>query len=287
MLLGTLNIEENLGRELAKDYFIHPMKGDELPEIDALFIDWIPRAKKKSPSVVLQATVVDHYVKKKVPTIIFDRFLGVTNKEYKWLKKFKTYFFEPAVNHRRKFDYLPIWTPEIYNISTYPDIKIYPREVDLGCDDYLKNKLKSFEKYYVEFASLYPSRKVCYSTKLPKEKRDEYYEAGVGEVRYSVDDLKFFVLIGTHKAYDIGYLYPDLFWYMKRGCIPLLPQEHRYFHSIFSECVIKKMGDISYLMGGYDRVAVPILVDIYERVEKYFPEMKMNHTVDVIKRCLE
>jgi hypothetical protein len=287
MLLGTLNIEENLGRELAKDYSMHPMKGDELPKIDALFIDWIPRSKKKSPSVVLQATVVDWYVKRKVPTIIFDRFLGVTNKEYKWLRKFKTYFFEPAINHRRKFDYLPIWTPEIYNMSTYPNIKIYPREVDLGCVDYLKNKLKSFEKYYVEFAKLYPKHHVAYTHKLPKEKEEEYNDANIHYRNFAPDNLKFFILIGTQKAYDMGYLYPYLFWYMERGCIPLLPTEHKYFHSIFSECVIEKMGDISYIMGGYDRLAVPILVDIYERVGKYFPEMKMNHTVDVIKRCLE
>jgi hypothetical protein len=39
-------------------------------------------------------------------------------------------------------------------------------------------------------------------------------------------------------------------------------------------------------MGGYD-YAIPAIVEIYQRVEKYFPEMKMNHTVDVIKRCLE
>jgi len=286
MLLGTLNIEEDLGRELSKDHFMHPMKSGELPDIDALFIDWIPRAKKKSPTVVLQATVVDHYVKKKVPTIIFDRFLGVTNKEYKWLRKFKTYFFEPAINHRRKFDYLPIWTPEIYDIHTYPDVELKDREVDLGCVDWLSNKLKSFEKYYVEFGKLYPNYEIAYTTKLPKEKDEEYSDANVKYRIFSAETLKFFVLIGTQKAYDIGYLYPDLFWYMKRGCIPLLPQEHKYFHSLFPGLVIEKPGDINYVMGGYD-YAIPTIVDIHQRVEKYFPEMKMNHTVDVIKRCLE
>jgi hypothetical protein len=286
MLLGTLNIEENLGRELAKDYELLEMKGDKTPNIDALFIDWIPRAKKKTPAVVLQATVVDHYVQKKVPTIVFDRFLGVTNKEYKWLKKFRAFFFEPAVNHRRKFDYLPIWTPKIYDLHTYPDIKIDGREVDLGGVDYLKNKLKSFEKYYVEFGKLYPKCHISYSTKLPKEKEDEYYDANVWYRIAAAENIKTFVLIGTQKAYDMGYLYPYLFYYMERGCLPLLPQEHKYFHSLFSDTVIEKPADINYVLGGYDFV-IPVLVDIYQRIEEYFPEMKINHTVDVIKRCLE
>jgi hypothetical protein len=285
MLLGTLNIEENLNKELAKTYDIIPMTGEK-PNIDALFVDWIPRSKKRSPSVVLQATVVDWYVKKKVPTIIFDRFLGVTNKEYKWLRKFKTYFFEPAINYRRKFDYLPIWTPEIYDIHTYPDVELNGREVDLGSVDWLSNKLKSFEKYYVEFGKLYPKHHIAYTTKLPKEKEEEYVDANVSYRIFPAENLKFFVLIGTQKAYDIGYLYPELFHYMKRGCVPLLPQEHKYFHSLFSEVVIAKPGDINYVMGGY-KYAIPTIVEIYQCVEKYFPEMKMNHTVDVIKRCLE
>jgi len=285
MLLGTVNIEENLGKELSKDFDLITMKGEK-PNIDALFVDWIPRSKKRSPSVVLQATVVDWYVKKKVPTIIFDRFLGVTNKEYKWLKKFKTYFFEPAINHRRKFDYLPIWTPEIYDMVTYPNIEVKGREVDLGCTDYLRNKLKAFEKYYVEFGKLYPKYTVNYTWDLPQEKQEEYGEANVNQRNFAAENLKYFMLIGTQKAYEIGYLYPDLFWYMERGCIPLLPQEHKYFHSLFADTVIEKLGDIGYLMGGYNYV-VPALVDIYERVEKYFPEMKINHTIDVIKRCLE
>lgn len=285
MLLGTVNIEENLGKELSKDFDLITMTGEK-PNIDALFVDWIPRSKKRSPAVVLQATVVDWYVKKKVPTIIFDRFLGVTNKEYKWLRKFKTYFFEPAINHRRKFDYLPIWTPEIYDIHTYPDVELNGRGLDLGCTDYLSNKLKSFEKYYVEFGKLYPTYEIGYNNRLLKEKTDEYHEANVKEWIISADNMKFFILIGTQKSYDIGYLYPSLFEYMKRGCVPLLPQENKYFHSLFPGLVIEKPGDINYVMGGY-KYAIPTIVDIYQRIEKYFPEMKMNHTVDVIKRCLE
>jgi hypothetical protein len=228
---------------------------------------------------------MDNYARKKIPTVVFDRHLRLTNKEYNWLRKFKVYFFEPAINYRRKFRYLPVWT-EIYDIGSYPDVG-FNRKVDLGSVDDLGNKLKSFEEYYIKFGRLYPRWGIRYNHHLTSEKRSEYQESYVYSSRVEPNNTKCFILIGTQKAYEMGYLYPYVFDNMRQGCLPLLPQEHKYFHCLFSDTIIEKMGDINYILEGWNILCIPSLVDIYERVEKYYPEMKVNYTVDVITKCLE
>ena len=288
MRLGVLNIDRVLEGHLQVKYDVtHLDHVKDFPDIDALYIDWIP-GNRTTPTLIRQAAVMDNYVKKKIPVILFDRHLRVSNKEYNWLRKFKVFFFEPAINYRRKFRYMPVWT-EIYDISSYPNVSL-ERAIDLGCFDYLHNKLKSFEEYYVEFGRLYPKWSTWYierDDRLSKEKRDEYYELNVKPGGFSSLNTKCSVLIGTQKAYEMGYLYPYIFDIMRDGCLPLLPQEHRYFHCLFSDTVIEKPGDINYILEGYNVLCIPSLIDIYERVEKYYPEMKVNHTVDVITKCLE
>jgi hypothetical protein len=286
MKLGTLNIDEVLRDHLPKDYDIVSLEmSKDFPEIDALYIDWMT-GNKTAPGLIRQAAVMDKYARKKIPVVIFDRHLRLTNKEYNWLRKFRVFFFEPAINYRRKFRYLPVWT-EIYDLHSYPDIDLEVKDIDIGCFDDLGNKLKSFEKYNVVFGSLYPKWKNCYRVPVPKEKKSEYKDLNVTGDVFSQIMVKCFILIGTQKAYEMGYLYPYVFDHMRKGCLPLLPQEHKYFHCLFSDTVIEKMGDINYILEGYKILCIPTLVDIYERVEKYYPEMKVNHTVDVITKCLE
>jgi hypothetical protein len=284
--LGTLNIDKVLRDHLPKDYDIVSLEAlghSDFPKIDALYVDWMS-GNKSAPTLIRQAAVMDNYARKKIPTVIFDRHLRLTNKEYNWLRKFKVYFFEPAVNYRRKFRYLPVWT-KIYDIGTFPHIDL-DRAIDLGCIDSLGNKIKAFEKYYTVFGSLYPKWMSCY-TELVPEREEEFKELNVRNTAFKPNSVKCSILIGTQKAYEMGYLYPYVFDHMRQGCLPLLPQEHKYFHCLFSDTVIEKMGDINYILEGYNILCVPTLVDIYERVEKYYPEMKVNHTVDVITKCLE
>jgi len=285
MKLGTLNIDSVLeGHLQVKCDVTHLDHIEDFPDIDALYVDW-ETGDKRRPVMVRQARVMDTYVKKKIPVVLFDRHLRLTNKEYNWLRKFKVFFFEPAINYRRKFRYIPVWT-EIYDLHTFPNIE-FDRRIDLGSFDDLGNKLKAFEKYNVMFGQLYPKWKNHYNHLRALEKREEYKESNVHISRVESNDTKCFILTGTQKAYEMGYLYPYVFDHMRNGCLPLLPQEHRYFHCLFSDTVIEKMGDINYILEGWDVLCIPTLVDIYERVEKYYPEMKVNHTVDVITKCLE
>jgi len=286
MKLGTLYIDKVLEGWLPKSYDSISLDGQEdFPEIDALFIDW-SKGKKNRPRILRQSAVVNNYVKKKIPIMIFDRLLCLTNREYNWLKKFNVKFFEPALNHRREFEYLPIWT-ETFGLHTYPYIDMSAKDIDIGCTDYLDNKLKAFEKHYVKFGKLYPNWKNCYAMPISKEKKEEYKDLNVYNETFQHQRMKTFVLIGTNKAYEIGYLNTDVFNYMMSGCLPLLPEEHRYFHGVFSEVVIEKPQDINWILQGWDTIAIPTIAEIYNRINTFYPEMKVNHTIDVIRRCLE
>lgn len=286
MKLGTLNIDEVLANHFPESYNLIPIEGEDLPDIDALFIDWIPRGKKRIPSFVQQAKVINEYIKKNTRTIIFDRYLGLTSKEFEWLKKFDVVFTEPAICYRKDFETLLPWT-EMYDLSTFPNIDLKDKTIDLGTKDLLRNKLKSFENYYVEFSSNYPRYSVVYWSNLLKEKEDEYKEAGLKKTNFEFKDLKSTIIIGTNTAYDVGYLYPEVFNLMRVGCLPMIPKEHRYFWSLFDDLVIEKIGWINYNLSVYEVSCIPLLVDIYERIETYWPEMMIEHTIDFLTRKLE
>jgi hypothetical protein len=286
MILGTLNMDEVLADYFPGTYEMIPLTGEELPEVDALFIDWIPRGKKKTPAIIQQAKVINHYVKHKKRTVIFDRYLGMTSNEHEWLKKFNVVFTEPAIKFRSGFTTLMPWT-ETYHLGSYPEIDHDKKTIDLATKDLLRNKIGPFEDYYVEFATHYPKFSVTYWSNLLKEKEDEFKEAGLKKRSFEFEEVKATILIGTKTAYDVGYLYPETFNLMRKGVLPLLPKEHKYFWSLFDELLIDKIGWIGYNLSVYEVTAIPLLVDVYQNVEKMWPEMKIEHTVDFLTRKLE
>jgi len=287
MKLGVLNIDVTLANFFPKEIEITHLDTEEnLPQVDALFIDWIPRSKRKTYAIVQQAKIIKHYTRKKQKILIFDRYLGLTQKEFNWLKNFDVTFLEPAIKYRENFDYLPIWT-ELYDLKSYPDIEIKEKIFDLGTKDLLKNKIASFEDYYVKFSLNYPKKSVVYWSNLLKEKEEEYKEVGIRKTNFDFEKLKATVLIGTPLHYNIGYLYPEVFNLMRVGCLPLLPKEHKYFWSLFDELVIDKIGYINYNLGIYETVAIPMIVDVYEKIREMFPEMNVEYTINFLMEKLK
>lgn len=286
MKLGTLNVDEVLASYFPKSYELVPLNGEELPEIDALLIDWVPRGKKKTPAVIQQAKIINHYVKQKKRTVIYDRYLGLTVHEFEWLKKFDVVFTEPAIKYRRDFTSIMPWT-ETYDLSSYPDIDFSKKTIDLATKDLLRNKIGPFEDYYVEFATHYPKHSVVYWSNLLKEKEDEYKDAGLKKTNFEFENVRTTIIIGTKTAYDVGYLYPEVFNLMRVGVLPLLPKEHRFFWSLFDELLIEKLGWINYNLSVYEATVIPLLVDVYQKIETMWPEMKVEHTIDFLLRELE
>ena len=283
MRLGVFNCDKRLLGWMPKTYELVYLENEaELPDVDAVLIDWIPRYVTDKNKLANQAAIVDYYASSKKPVVLYDKYLDITEREFKYLKKFNVYFFEPAVNNRDGFIFLPPWTEELKLMDLPWDGK---KEIDLGHIGTLKNRLKSFESYYVDLAEQFPKYTVHYTASLPKHKIDEYKNAGVSRKEFSWNDIKCFVLIDTPNNYEIGYLNPDVFDAMYMGCFPLLPKEHRYYHSVFPP--VKDIIQVSLEIDCYNGVGTTTLLDIYENISKTFPEMLISNTVDTIRKCVE
>ena len=288
-MLGTFNIHLDLWNKLRKTQKICQLFSDpineknDLPELSGLLIDWVP---KTNPNFTKQAVIIENYTKKKIPIVLFDRYLSLSKKEDNWLRKFRVFFFEPAINYRRGFSYLPQWIEK-------PDFKYYSkdknqREYDLAykCDN-LNNNLKNFEKYYFEYAKLYPDKNVVYSTNnINKHKEKQYKEFGLKRVfDFYFSQATFTIAIDTEKNYNIGYLDENVFEAMSKNCLPLLPTEHKYFNAMFSGLTLSVWSDVTYcidMLGGTKEV---IIEEIYGKIEKVYPEFMIDNVVEVIKNC--
>lgn len=284
MKLGVFNCSKDILEELPYDVVQLDNLTSEL-DVDALFIDWLPRNLTDSKKLAQQAALVEACAKGKKTVVLFDKYLDINEREYKYLKKFNTLFFEPAVNYREGFSFLPPWT-KCYDLTELPTYgERGKRDIDLGYIGTLKNRMKGFEKYYVEFAELYPKFNVSYSSSLPKPKIDEYKDAGVTKKEFAYKDMKCFILIDTPRNYEIGYLNPDVFDIISMGCFPMLPIEHRFYHSVFE--VIKDIKFIPFNIQGWEKVREVMLLDMYNNIKTVFPEMSIEYAVETIKKCVE
>ena len=259
--------------------------GSDAAKIDGLFLDWVPPNFEKD--FIYQAQLVERYVKK-IPIVIFDRHFSVTHQEASWMKKYKTFLFEPAlVTGRSEFVYLPEWT-SYYSVL---DTEDRPYNV-IDISKNLEYRIESFEKWYMEYARLFPDKKVAYYTKTIKDfKKEEYNKSNLifieGDVLpdYTVSD--FTVIHSNKNVCEIGYLDPVYFIAMNHGCIPLLPDEHRFFHSIFKDLIVKDTKEMDYYVSLYSRVNGPIIEGIFDRMKKHFPEFTVEYASDIVRKCYE
>jgi hypothetical protein len=286
-MIGKYDINNIFPEELSETMEIQPLEVEsgELPFLDGLIIDWVDKADKNAFSK--QALLVEHYIKKRVPTVIYDRNFTLLNKEYNWLQKFKTFFFEPAINNRIGFGYLPQYT-QMLSMDDFDLWEERDRNIDLLYMGPLKNKLSSFERYYKEFASLYPDAVVAYcDDTLPIEKIQEYNDCNLRLYKNpNWNDVKCTLLIDSSKNYRIGYLDPVIFEAMKNGCIPLLPAEHRYFGNMFGYDINSHI-DVDFYVSTIGDASEAIIEDIYNRIESYYSEFTINYFCDIIKGCFK
>ncbi len=275
-MLGTVNIEHNLKLGLIEQGTPVIEIGEKMEEVNALFIDWMV---KENPLYMKQAAIIEHYVKTGVPIVIFDRYLVLTQQEFGWLKKFNVSFLEPAVNNRPEFEYLPQW------IKDRPEYKSFSkRPITLAYSGILSDRIKSFEKYYKEYASLFPSNKVCYSSETAQKKtavwQDHNLEKSSG-IEYG--DVSFTILIGSLNEYRCGYIREDLWPILAKGCVPLLPIEHRFFGTVFKDLIVDGEDTVDYYVSCYAKIGPALVEEIYNNLLRIFPEFKINYAVDRIK----
>lgn len=270
------NVDDNIINQIDS---ITKSKGKEYT---SAFINWIPTKKGTSQqtasALLTQTDLLEKYVKK-IPFVIFDRYRSMTKEEYDWLKKFKVTFFEPAIVPRDGFKYLPNWT----KIKTLEDIQFNDsnRSVNLGYIGSLSDKTRSFEKYYVNVKEMHDIT-VSYHTKLIPIK--DYDKMGIMNVPLNFKDIEFTVIIGNANDYIVGHLDQYYFKALDNNCIPLVPMENRYYSAL--PFTVNSSSWYNEYVKMYDGIYIGLIYDIYQRISKYYPEMNITFTAEVVKKYL-
>lgn len=258
-------------------------------DITGLFIDWVPKIPVYEDAWMAQASLLQKYIKTGIPIVIFDRGLSLTEKEVEWIKKFNVYLFEPALNSgRHNFGYLPEWTSG-YEIA----IDDENREYDVVYSHHqLEYNLKNFEKWFKDYARLFPDKKVAYSSfdNISEFKKEEFKKDNLIFLEghhpiYNEGNIT--VAIDTQKAYEIGYFNPTYFFAMSLGCLPLLPVEHKYFHGMFKGLVINSIKDMDYFVSLFGKVKDVCIEEIFDRIKTEWNEFTVEHAADIIRDCYE
>lgn len=256
--------------------------------IKSIFIDWVPKVPVHEDDWMRQASLLQAYIKTGIPIVIFDRHFSLTEKEVKWVKKFNTYLFEPALNSGRiGFSYLPEW---ITNLEISIDDE--DREYDVVWSHHqLEYQLKGFERWIKDYARLFPDKKVAYSTfNISEFKEEEFKKDNLIflDHRHPIHNEGFFtVAFDSKKSYEIGHLNPIYFNAMVLGCLPLLPVEHKYFHSMFKGLVIKDVKEMDYYVSLFKKVTDVTIEEILDRIKNEWNEFTVDHAADVVKACYE
>ena len=276
------NADEGLTKE------VNSLCKSKNKDYSSVFIDWIPTKKavsqKKASNLLSQTDILEKYVKT-LPIVIFDRYRSITTEEYSWLKKFKVTFFEPAILVRNGFKYLPNWI----KIKELNDIKLNEtkRSVNIGYIGALSDKSKSFDKYYVKTKINNPDIKMCYyTTDVNKDKESEYQNLDIIRCQDLLfSDMEFTVIIGNANDYVVGHLDQYYIKALENNCIPILPKENRYYSALPFNICNTTWYDAYVNM--YDKTYVGFIHDIYTNIKKYYPEMNITYTAEIVKRYLE
>jgi hypothetical protein len=286
-MIGTITFRENIVNKLSETLSIinvFDLVDKRFPKLDGLFIDWVNQSIMPD-EYAMQAAIIEKYVKTKIPVVVFDGDLAMTKREYDWLKKFKVFFFEPALQNRREFGYLPHWIDEM---KTHQE-REKERPFALAYSTInLENKLKSFEKYYRKYAQLFPDKKVLYQTEKLDDLKYKQYEHDnmVNQAIIDWEEVDFTILIDSKKNYEIGYLNPWTFYMMENGCVPLLPLEHRFFGNMFHKLTVDSIEDVDWIVRNHAKIKWCLIDDIYHNVETLYPEFLIGNVAEVIKNCI-
>ena len=248
-----------------------------------MFVDWIP-TKYSNPDfaslLLKQTSLVEKYIKLKVPILIFDRHFGISKKETVWLKRNNVKLFEPAINHRDGFKYLPFWA----ELKTFDNINFnaVEKNIDLAYKGDIRDKLKTFEKYYITYGKLYPFSNICYDSNINTIKVEEYNNYNViRDNNIDLSKVKATIIIGNKMEYKMGFIDNNIFEALKNNCIPFMPYEHRYFRGIFSQDINPK--SLNYWIDSYNLVYTGVISEIYDNIKELYPEFSVEYTVDIIK----
>lgn len=290
-MLGILNVNKRLAEYLSVHFTVADINHlEEDVKIQSLLVDWIPKSSKNlsrkvASNLLKQTETVEMCIKNKIPVVIFDRYLSISKKEEIWFIKHGVKLFEPAVNNRKNFKYLPFPV----EIKEFKDVKLNEkdRNYPLAYKGSLSDKLKSFEKYYVKYAELYPQdSNIIYDSKIDDLKKEEYDNYGI---EYKEDihlsDAKCIVIIGSRREYRVGYISSIISEALENNCLPLIAEENRFFNAL--PFVVKNPRDISWYVDMYNNTYAACMIDLYNNIKRNYPEFDINNVTNILRRELK
>jgi hypothetical protein len=279
-MIGLYNIDIYLEKKILEKFSIFKLDDQtiDFPDIDSLIIDWVDKDNKL---FIKQAAIIEYYARKNIPIVIFDRYMSITNKEYIWLKKFNVHFFEPALNNRCEFEYLPQWMP--IRDKEIPKNK-NNHEFDLGFVNISSDIFLQFERYYRKFANNYSDRKVVFYTHDNMDiviRELDLIKIEKNKIKYSFNNT---ILIDSKRNVEIGYMRDDLYYLLNDNILPLLPRENKYFHGLFKNISVTHLRDIEYFVRAFKDPGIrrAVIDDICNDIINYYPEFTLDYAYDRI-----
>lgn len=279
MKITVNNIDRKLRVELSQ--LCEIVGVDDRPS--GAFIQWV------TPDVddlfSKQTKLIEKCVKLKIPMIVFDKQDNLSPDEVSYLLSNGAFLWEPAVTGRNFFSFQPNWGTFYTDFKDLDLIDATKKNVHLTNCSSLVRKFPSFEKYYVpvheigEFNVMYSNSD---GNDAIYQKVEKLHIPILNTCNYR--DIRATILLGSERDYETGYLDPNLFRMLESGILPLLPEEHRWYHGVFADLVVSGEDDIDYLLRTYDKIAFGSIYDIYCNLDAYLPEANVKN---VAKRIVK
>jgi len=248
------------------------------------FLCWINPSDKDG--FERQTKIVDYCVKNKKPLIIFDKYQEIPDDMVGYLVSNGAFLWEPAVRDRLFFSYQPVWGKIPKGITDTPLYDWTGATYDLANLSSPLQKIPSIEKYYKAIKDIGRHTVVaaeCGNRAIDNEiERMGIHVCGRGDIQTTAT-----VLIGTKEQYKTGYLDPNFLTYLESGIIPFLPEEHRWYYSIFTDLVINSTSDMDYFLSSLSRINYGLTTDIYSRIREHLPEFDVSNVADRIHTYLK
>jgi len=234
--------------------------------VSGFFLSWVSTEKDhKADKLLLQTESVKKIIRDKIRTVIFDSNFSLAPDEVSYFSNHRfIHLTEPALITRRYFTYLPHWT-KIRNID---DIALNEKEkpIHLLYKGKISDRIKSFEKYYLDIKTYWPDFRVAYnSNDLIQKKEKEYASLGIEKTNLGYESAQNTIIIGSTEDYYRGHLDPYIFDAVRNNCIPSIATEHRFFRSLSDT-------DKCYL-NMYNNVYIGELISFYRNIEESYYEM--------------
>lgn len=229
---------------------------NKINQDDKIFIEWFkPKDNDASNAkrFVNQMSLIESTLNLGKKVCIWDIDRSITYEEMKWFISKDVRLFEPYLMSRAGFEFLP--DPIIVQ-DVELDKFTQNRDIAYGYYDTLNDK-----QYSVDLYNINPT------------------------ILNSYENVKLAIAFDTKANYEAGYLNPKLFKMMYEGALVVLPDVHKFFHSLFSGQIIRSglpPKDLSWLLKVAGGASYGCAVDVTEKLKNEWNILTEDYFLDVL-----